>query len=109
MLFKAARPHQGNRKIVPSVPVTLGALLGHNCQEKIFYCNCVFLSFFFSLFTEAPIEEIAVVKKNGKLYVDAFDGSGENIVTADQPISESGTARKLRQNRSYNSISYLYH
>ena len=64
---------------------------------------------FFSLFTEAPIEEIAVIKKNGKLYVDALDGSGENIVTTDQPISESGNARKLLQNRSHNSMSYLYH
>ncbi|XP_015768238.1 PREDICTED: FAD-dependent oxidoreductase domain-containing protein 2-like [Acropora digitifera] len=41
---------------------------------------------------EAPLEEIAVVKKDGKLYVDALDGSGENIVTTDQPISESGNA-----------------
>ncbi|XP_022795419.1 FAD-dependent oxidoreductase domain-containing protein 2-like [Stylophora pistillata] len=41
---------------------------------------------------EAPIEEMAVIKRDGKLFVDAFDGSGENIVTADQPISESGRA-----------------
>lgn len=44
---------------------------------------------------EAPIEEIAVIKKDGKLFVDAFDGSGENVVTTDLPISESGQARKL--------------
>ena len=47
-------------------------------------------------YTEAPIEEIAVIKKDGKLHVDAFDGSGENIVTTEQPISESGKARKLK-------------
>lgn len=41
---------------------------------------------------EAPIEEIAVIKKDGKLFVDAFDGSGENVVTTDLPISESGQA-----------------
>lgn len=41
---------------------------------------------------EAPIEEIAVIKKDGKLHVDAFDGSGENIVSTEQPISESGKA-----------------
>lgn len=41
---------------------------------------------------EAPIEEMAVIKRDGKLFVDAFDGTGENIVTADQPISESGRA-----------------
>ena len=39
------------------------------------------------------MEEIAVIKRDGKLYVDAFDGTGENIVTAEQP-SESGRARK---------------
>ena len=39
------------------------------------------------------MEEIAVIKRDGKLYVDAFDGSGENIVTTQQP-SESGRARK---------------
>lgn len=44
--------------------------------------------------SEAPIEEMAVIKRDGKLFVDAFDGTGENIVTADQPISESGRARK---------------
>lgn len=43
--------------------------------------------------TEAPVEEIAVIKKDGKLFVDAFDGTGENIVTAEQPFSESGRAR----------------
>ena len=37
---------------------------------------------------------MAVIKRDGKLFVDAFDGTGENIVTADQPISESGRARK---------------
>lgn len=42
---------------------------------------------------EAPVEEIAVIKRDGKLYVDAFDGTGENVVTAEQP-SESGRARK---------------
>ena len=47
-------------------------------------------------YTEAPIEEIAVIKKDGKLHVDAFDGSGENVVTTEQPISESGKARKLK-------------
>lgn len=41
---------------------------------------------------EAPIEEIAVIEKDGKLFVDAFDGSGENVVTTDLPISESGQA-----------------
>ena len=46
--------------------------------------------------TEAPIEEIAVIKKDGKLFVDAFDGTGENIVTAEDPISEAGRARKSR-------------
>ena len=40
------------------------------------------------------MEEIAVIKKDGKLYVDAFDGSGENVVTPEQPFSESGRARK---------------
>lgn len=39
------------------------------------------------------MEEMAVIKKDGKLYVDAFDGTGENIVTTEQP-SESGRARK---------------
>ena len=37
---------------------------------------------------------MAVIKRDGKLFVDAFDGTGENIVTADQPISESGRARQ---------------
>lgn len=37
---------------------------------------------------------MAVIKRDGKLFVDAFDGTGENIVTADEPISESGRARK---------------
>ena len=45
--------------------------------------------------SEAPVEDIAVIKRDGKLFVDAFDGSGENVVTAEQPISESGRARKL--------------
>ncbi|KAJ7382594.1 FAD-dependent oxidoreductase domain-containing protein 2 [Desmophyllum pertusum] len=40
---------------------------------------------------EAPVEEIAVIKRDGKLFVDAFDGTGENIVTVEQP-SESGRA-----------------
>jgi len=40
---------------------------------------------------EAPVEEMAVIKRDGKLYVDAFDGTGENVVTAEQP-SESGRA-----------------
>ena len=35
-----------------------------------------------------------MIKRDGKLFVDAFDGTGENIVTAEQPISESGRARK---------------
>ena len=47
------------------------------------------------LFAEAPIEEIAVIKRDGKLYVDAFDGTGENVVTPDQPVSDNGNARKL--------------
>lgn len=41
---------------------------------------------------EAPIEEIAVIKRDGKLYVDAFDGTGENVVTPDQPVSDNGNA-----------------
>lgn len=47
------------------------------------------------LHSEAPVEDIAVIKRDGKLFVDAFDGSGENVITAEQPISESGRARKL--------------
>ena len=39
------------------------------------------------------MEEIAVIKRDGKLYVDAFDGTGENIVTPEQ-LSESGRARE---------------
>lgn len=41
------------------------------------------------------MEEMAVIKRDGKLYVDAFDGTGENIVTAEHP-SESGRARKYK-------------
>ena len=36
-----------------------------------------------------------IKRDDGKLYVDAFDGSGENVVTADQPVSASGKARKI--------------
>ena len=54
---------------------------------------------------EAPIEEIAVVKKDGKLYVDAFDGTGENVVNAHEATSESGRARKLH---NINTVLYLH-
>lgn len=35
-----------------------------------------------------------IKRDDGKFYVDAFDGTGENIVTAEQPFAESGRARK---------------
>ena len=43
---------------------------------------------------EAPIEEIAVIKKDGKLFVDVNDGSGENVATEEEPVPEAGRARK---------------
>ena len=40
------------------------------------------IPFWFNILTEAPVEEISVVKRDGKLYADAFDDHGRNAVLA---------------------------
>lgn len=37
---------------------------------------------------------MVVIKRDGKLFVDVFDGIGENIVIVDQLILESGRVCK---------------
>ena len=39
------------------------------------------------------MEEMAVIKRDGRLYVNFLDETGKNIFTAKQP-SEIGSARK---------------
>ena len=37
-------------------------------------------------FTEAPIEELGIIKReDGRLWVDAEDGTGDNVVDKDTP------------------------
>jgi hypothetical protein len=70
---------------------SLDALLGEStkcCQhaesfvtQNIHYSSCGF--------TEAPLEELAVIKKDNKLYVDAFHGTGEHALFTDKLTKNS--------------------
>ncbi|KAK3705201.1 hypothetical protein QZH41_014001, partial [Actinostola sp. cb2023] len=53
---------------------------------------------------EAPLEELAVIKKDNKLYVDAFEGDGKHAVTSTKIVKNSDQPDNFAIREPYDRI-----